>query len=99
MIGQAWRHCWDARNHLVARRFNKEEQVQGDHLNAPEKIEVDHVLAHALDHLAWLNGSDESIKAVSTLIVHSTHMEDSFSLDLSIMQSCKCRDEFVPTSF
>lgn len=38
--------------------------MQGDNLHAPKEIEVDNVLAHALDHLALLNCSDESINAV-----------------------------------
>ncbi len=40
------------------------KQVCGSHLHPPERIEAVHVLAHALDHLAWLGRYDVSIKAV-----------------------------------
>lgn len=36
---------------------------RGDHLFPPEHIEFQHVLAHALDHLASLNTYDEQIQA------------------------------------
>jgi len=34
----------------------------GDHLFPPEQIEFQHVLAHALDHLASLNTYDQQIQ-------------------------------------
>ena len=59
-----WISCQAAGARLVARRVGTRELVRGDHLHAPARIEVDHVLAHALDHLAWLDDSDENIHAV-----------------------------------
>ena len=38
--------------------------MRGDHLQPPERIEMNNVFAHALDHLAWLNCFDERIMAV-----------------------------------
>jgi hypothetical protein len=55
---------WTASDRVIAQRVGKIEQVQGDNLHPPEKIEVSNILAHALDHLALLNCYDESIKVV-----------------------------------
>jgi hypothetical protein len=59
-----WRCCRAARNRLVAQPVGKGEQVRGDHLQPPGRIEMNHILAHALDHLALLKRSDASINAV-----------------------------------
>lgn len=61
---RAWMGCWAASGRITTQRVETVEQAQGDHLHPPEWIEVDHLLAHALDHLALLSCSDESIKAV-----------------------------------
>ena len=61
---RAW-GCWLAeRGRMVAQQVGKEEAVRGDHLRPPGRIEMNSVLAHALDHLAWLKCYDERIKAV-----------------------------------
>ena len=49
---------------MIAQQVGRIEQAQGDNLHPPEKIEASNILAHALDHLALLYCSDESIKAV-----------------------------------
>ena len=60
----AWECCRTERDGMVAQRVGKGEQARGDHLHPPSRIEMNSVLAHALDHLAWLKCSDERIKAV-----------------------------------
>ena len=40
------------------------EKVYGDNLRPPTRIEVDNVLAHALDHLALLSHYDKSIQSL-----------------------------------
>jgi hypothetical protein len=61
-------HAWSdnrvACDRIMACRLGKVEQARGDHLSPPEKIEVNNILAHALDHLAMLSNSDERIKEV-----------------------------------
>ncbi len=61
-------HAWSdkrvASDRMMACRLGKVEQARGDHLSPPERIEVNNVLAHALDHLAMLSYSDERIKEV-----------------------------------
>ncbi len=59
-----WICCRAASDRVVAQRVGKIEQVQGDNLHPPERIEAGNILAHALDHLALLICYDESIKAV-----------------------------------
>ena len=49
---------------MVAQQVGKGEAVRGDHLQPPGSIALDHILAHALDHLALLKGSDTRINAV-----------------------------------
>jgi len=61
---RTWRNCQTARNRLVAQPVGQGEQARGDHLLPPESIELHHILAHALDHLALLKSSDASINAV-----------------------------------
>jgi len=64
MPQRAWSYKRIASDRIMARRLGKVEQARGDHLHPPEKIEVNHVLAHALDHLAMLRNSDERINEV-----------------------------------
>jgi hypothetical protein len=61
---RACRDCQAASNQMIAQRVGKGEPVHGDHLRPPERIETNHILAHALDHLALLSRSDASIHAV-----------------------------------
>jgi hypothetical protein len=61
---RAWSDNRVARDRMMARRLGKVEQARGDHLSPPERIEVNNVLAHALDHLVMLSTSDERIIAV-----------------------------------
>jgi hypothetical protein len=61
---RTWRCCRAASDRLVAQRVENGEQVRGDHLQPPGRIETNHILAHALDHLALLKSSDTSINAV-----------------------------------
>ena len=61
---RAWRCCRAASDRFVAQRLGKVEQVHGDNLPPPGRIEMNNILAHALDHLALLNCYDESINAV-----------------------------------
>jgi hypothetical protein len=59
-----WIRCWTTSGRIITRRLGKVEQVHGDNLRPPDRIELDNTLAHALDHLALLHSYDESIKAV-----------------------------------
>jgi len=59
-----WRCYQAATTRLVARQVKRGEQVHGDHLRPPGRIEMNNILAHALDHLALLKCSDVSIHAV-----------------------------------
>jgi hypothetical protein len=59
-----WIRCWAARGRIAMQHVGVVEQVHGDNLHPPEKIELDNLLAHALDHLALLSYYDASIKAV-----------------------------------
>jgi len=61
---RTWRGCRAASHRLVAQHVGKGEQVRGDHLQPPGSIEMNNILAHALDHLALLRCSDASINAV-----------------------------------
>jgi len=61
---RSWTRCWAAAGRILLQPLGAIEQVGGNHLYPPERIEVVHVLAHALDHLAWLGRYDVSIKAV-----------------------------------
>ncbi len=60
----AWSYHRAASDRMMAYRLGKVEQARGDHVSTPEKIEVNNILAHALDHLAMLSTSDERIKEV-----------------------------------
>ena len=60
---RTWKGCQIASHRLVAQRVGKEEPARGDHLQPPRKIEMNHILAHALDHLTLLRYSDVSINA------------------------------------
>ena len=42
------------------------QKVQGDNLYPPERMKMDYVLAHTLDHLALLSRDDRSIRAILT---------------------------------
>jgi deazaflavin-dependent oxidoreductase (nitroreductase family) len=64
MPQRAWSDNRVASNRILAHRLGKVEQARGDHLSPPEKIEVNNILAHALDHLAMLSNSDERINEV-----------------------------------
>jgi hypothetical protein len=61
---RTWRCGRVASDRIVAQRLGKVEQVHGDNLHPPGRIEVSNIHAHALDHLAWLNCYDESINVV-----------------------------------
>jgi len=61
---RCWMHDWAANGRIYMQRIGPVEQVHGDNLHAPENIEVDNVLAHALDHLALLYSYDAHIQAV-----------------------------------
>lgn len=62
------RHAWGdtrvASHHMMACRLGKVEQARGDHVSPPEKIKMNNILAHALDHLAMLSTSDERINEI-----------------------------------
>ena len=59
-----WATCRARTGQVLFRYLDSIEQARGDHLYAPEKIEVGHVLEHALDHLAWLSRCDASIQVM-----------------------------------
>ncbi len=61
---RTWGYCQAERERMVAQRVEKGEPARGDHLYPPGRIEMNSILAHALDHLAWLKCFDERIKAV-----------------------------------
>jgi hypothetical protein len=61
---RTWRGCRTGSHRLVAYPVGQVEPARGDHLQPPEHIEMNHILAHALDHLALLRSSDASISAV-----------------------------------
>ncbi|HEV2581142.1 MAG TPA: hypothetical protein VGT44_09835 [Ktedonobacteraceae bacterium] len=57
---RAWSRATSGK--FVARRLGgRIEQARGDNLHPPENIELNNILAHALDHLAMLNSYDERI--------------------------------------
>lgn len=60
---RVWRSFGAVCNCLVAQPVGKVEQVHGDNLHPPVRIELNNVLSHALDHLALLNSYDERINA------------------------------------
>jgi hypothetical protein len=60
----AWVHQWAAAGRISLRSIATMKTVCGDHLSPPEQIERDHVLAHALDHLAALSTYDQAIQNV-----------------------------------
>jgi hypothetical protein len=60
----AWVHQWAAAGRISLRRTGTLKIVAGDHLSPPEKIEREHALAHALDHLASLSTYDQAIQSV-----------------------------------
>jgi hypothetical protein len=64
---RTWRCCQAERASMVAEPVENGEPVRGDHLHPPGTIEMINVLAHALDHLAWLKCFDERIMAVLEL--------------------------------
>jgi hypothetical protein len=59
-----WMRCWNTSGRIITYRLRKVEQARGDNLRPPDRIKLDNILAHALDHLALLHSYDESIKAV-----------------------------------
>jgi hypothetical protein len=61
---RCWMYDWAAAGRIFMQQVGPVEQVHGDNLHAPENIEVDNVLAHALDHLALLYSYDADIQAV-----------------------------------
>lgn len=61
---QIWRYCLTTNDHIMVQLLGNVEQVHGDNLYPPERIEMINVLAHALDHLALLTYYDERIKAI-----------------------------------
>ena len=61
---RTWKCCRAASDRMVAQHIGKGEKVRGDHLRPPRSIEMNHILAHALDHLALLKCTDASINAV-----------------------------------
>jgi uncharacterized protein YndB with AHSA1/START domain len=61
---RSWMRCWTTSGRIITQRLGKVEQAHGDNLHPPDRIELDNLLAHALDHLALLHSYDESIMAV-----------------------------------
>jgi hypothetical protein len=61
---RTWECCEVERARIVAEPVEMGEPVRGDHLHPPSRIEMNNVLAHTLDHLAWLKRFDERIMAV-----------------------------------
>jgi len=61
---RTWSCCRAASNRMVVQQLGKGEQVRGDNLLPPKRVEMNNILAHALDHLALLRCSDASINAV-----------------------------------
>ncbi len=64
MSQRTWSYNRVASDRFMECRVGKVEQPRGDHLYPPERIEVNNILAHALDHLAMLSNSDERINEV-----------------------------------
>ncbi len=60
----AWVHQWAASGRISLRPIATMKTVCGDHISPPKLIERDHVLAHALDHLAALSTYDQAIQNV-----------------------------------
>ena len=60
----AWVQQWAAAGRISLGPIATMRTVCGDHLSPPEQIERDHVLAHALDHLAALSTYDQAIQNV-----------------------------------
>ena len=61
---RTWECCEVERARIVAEPVEMGEPVRGDHLHPPSRIEMNNILAHTLDHLAWLKRFDERIMAV-----------------------------------
>ncbi|MBV9688514.1 MAG: hypothetical protein JO202_02270 [Ktedonobacteraceae bacterium] len=59
-----WMKHWVATERIVIEPIGTREICYGDHLAPPERLERDHILAHALDHLASLSTYDPAIQAV-----------------------------------
>jgi deazaflavin-dependent oxidoreductase (nitroreductase family) len=111
---RAWSDNRVARDRMMARRLGKVEQARGDHLSPPERIEVNNVLAHALDHLAMLSTSDERIIAVlesgwrgsacdkdteaSRLCRGSDHLNEAWSSILRIAQRVEGYADLCPVA-
>jgi len=59
-----WIGQWVAMGRIAVTPIGAINIVCGNHLAPPAHIHQEHVLAHALDHLAWLNAYDPAIQAV-----------------------------------
>ena len=63
---RAWMQQWEATERILFEYVGAIQKVQGDNLSPPERMKMDYVRAHALDHLALLSHDDRSIQAVLT---------------------------------
>ncbi len=63
---RAWMRQWAATERIHFEYVGAIQKIQGDNLYPPERMKIDYVLAHALDHLALLSRDDKSIQAVLT---------------------------------
>ena len=63
---RAWMRQWALAGRIHFEYVGAIQKVQGDNLYPPERMKMDYVLAHALDHLALLSRDDRSIRAVLT---------------------------------
>jgi len=63
---RAWMCQWALAGRIHFEYVGAIQKVQGDNLYPPERMKMDYVLAHALDHLALLSRDDRSIRAVLT---------------------------------
>ncbi len=61
-----WIRHWMETGRILFEYVGAIQKVQGDNLHPPEKMKMDDVLAHALDHLALLSRDDRSIQTVLT---------------------------------
>ena len=61
---RTWEYCQVERARIIGSPVEMREPARGDHLHPPSRIEMNNVLAHALDHLAWLKCFDSRIMAV-----------------------------------
>lgn len=60
----SWLKQWQEERRITLKPIHDLGKVYGDHISPPPHILPDHVLAHALDHLATLCQSDPEIQTV-----------------------------------